>query len=128
VTALAAHKVDAMRTGFSRWASYAYATKPMQKRKITGDTATKLEDREQASTHHHQDTSHFLGDHLSPGYQLSPDSRRLSAHEQRSEMARAVAEEDAAAAQQELEEVKKRAAEQEAETNKGEGCRSGLQG
>jgi hypothetical protein len=48
VTALAAHKVDAMRTGFSRWASYAYATKPMQKRKITGDTATKLEEREQA--------------------------------------------------------------------------------
>ena len=48
VTALAAHKVDAMRTGFSRWVSYAYATKLMQKRKITGDTATKLEDREQA--------------------------------------------------------------------------------
>ena len=68
------------------------------------------------STHHHQDTSHFLGDHLSPGYQQSPDSRRLSVHEQRSEMARAVVEEDAAAAQQELEEVKKRAAEREAET------------
>jgi hypothetical protein len=36
-------------------------------------------------------------------YQLTPDSRRLSAHEQRSEMARAVAEEEAAAAQRELE-------------------------
>jgi hypothetical protein len=48
VTALAAHKFDAMRTGFSRWASYAYATKLKQKRKITGDTATKLEGREQA--------------------------------------------------------------------------------
>ena len=49
MTALAAHKLDAMRTGFSRWASYAYATKLMQKRKITGDTAKKLEEREQAS-------------------------------------------------------------------------------
>jgi hypothetical protein len=48
VTALSAHKVDAMRTGFSRWASYAYATNLTQKRKITGDTATKLESREQA--------------------------------------------------------------------------------
>ena len=52
-----------------------------------------------ASAHHHHDASHFLGDHLSPEYQRSPDSRRLSAHEQRSEMARAVAEEEAAAAQ-----------------------------
>jgi hypothetical protein len=52
VTALAAHKVDAMRTGFSRWASYADATKLMQKRKITDDTATKLEDREQAYAEH----------------------------------------------------------------------------
>jgi hypothetical protein len=37
-----------MRTGFSRWASYAYATKLKQKRKITGDMTTKLEGREQA--------------------------------------------------------------------------------
>jgi hypothetical protein len=48
VTALAAHKHVAMRTGFSRWASCAYATKLQQKRKITGDAATKLEGREQA--------------------------------------------------------------------------------
>ena len=48
VTALAAHKLDAMRTGFSRWASYMYATKLKQKRKITGDMTTKLEGREQA--------------------------------------------------------------------------------
>jgi hypothetical protein len=50
VTALAAHKVDSMRTGFSRWASYAYVTKLVQKRKIAGDPATKLEEREQAHT------------------------------------------------------------------------------
>jgi hypothetical protein len=37
-----------MRKGFSRWASYAYNTKLLQKRKITGDSAANLEEREQA--------------------------------------------------------------------------------
>jgi hypothetical protein len=40
-TVLVAHKVGAMRRGFSRWASYAYNTKLLQRRKITGDPAAK---------------------------------------------------------------------------------------
>ena len=43
------------------------------------------------------------------------DSCRLSAHEQRSEMTRAVAEEEAAAAQRELEAAKLQATKHEAE-------------
>ena len=47
-TALVVHKVGAMRRGFSKWASYAYNTKLLHRRKITGDPAANLEEREQA--------------------------------------------------------------------------------
>jgi hypothetical protein len=47
MTALATHMPKKVRAGFSRWASHAYTTKLSQKRKITGDQATVLNDREQ---------------------------------------------------------------------------------
>jgi hypothetical protein len=61
----------------------------------------------------HTDDLHDADGFLS---EQSPTPRHLSMHEQRSEMARAVAQEEAAAAHSELQRVKKQAAEQEAET------------
>jgi hypothetical protein len=52
-TALVAHKVGAMRRGISRWASYAYNTKLLHRRKITGDPAANLEERERATPSPH---------------------------------------------------------------------------
>jgi hypothetical protein len=45
--------LDKVRTGFSRWASSTYSSKQLvQRRKITGEQATVLNEREQAYTEH----------------------------------------------------------------------------
>jgi hypothetical protein len=52
ITASATHMLDKVRTGFSRWASSTYSNKLIKRRKITGEQATVLNEREEAYTEH----------------------------------------------------------------------------
>ena len=46
----ATYMLDKVRTGFSRWASSTYSSKLIKRRKITGEQATVLNEREHTLT------------------------------------------------------------------------------